>query len=262
MGLGMIVPVLAGWISGWIVNYLSDVLPVTRRLTRPTCPQCGDVYPLAIYLTFGSCPNCHHRRPVRTWLVQAGMLVVSLYTWFRPNRMGYFLGMILLTYFATVTVIDLEHRLILHPTSVFGALFGLGLGAWLHGFVPTLLGGLAALAIMSVLYLLGVFFARIRASRLKATGRQTDDEEALGFGDVILAGVLGLILGWPFIWFGLLLGILLGGVIGVALILYWLLANRMEEKALMTFMPYGPFFIASVFLILFVPNSIQAVVPR
>ncbi len=41
---------------------------------------------------------------------------------------------------------------------------------------------------------------------MQAAGQDADNEEALGFGDVILAGVLGLILGWPFIWFGLLLG--------------------------------------------------------
>src|SRR5258708_2581672 len=245
MGLTLIVPVLAGWISGWIVNYLADVLPVTRRLTRPACVQCGNIYPLGTYLTFRTCPKCNHRRPARAWYVQMTMLVISMYTWFRPNRMGYVLGIILLTYFAVIVVIDLEHRLILHPTSIFGALFGLGLGTWLHGLFPTLLGGLAGLAIMSALYFLGLLFARFRTHRLQATGRPADDEEALGFGDVILAGVLGLILGWPFIWFGLLLGILLGGIIGVVLISYWLFAKQLKENALMIFMPYGPFFVVS-----------------
>ena len=76
---------------------------------------------------------------------------------------------------------------------------------------------------------------------MQAAGGNPDNEEALGFGDVILAGVLGLILGWPFIWFGLLLGILLGGVFGVILVLYLMLSKRYKREALMVFMPYGPF---------------------
>ena len=60
-------------------------------------------------------------------------------------------------------------------------------------------------------YYFGVLFTRIRTKRMLAMGQEVDDEEALGAGDVILVTVLGLILGWPLIWFGLLLGILLGG---------------------------------------------------
>jgi leader peptidase (prepilin peptidase) / N-methyltransferase len=262
MGFALVVPVLAGWFSGWIVNYLADVLPSTRRLSPPTCAHCGERYSLADYLTFRSCRKCGQGRGLRALLVQVAMLAVSAYTWIRPNRMGYALGLVLLTYFAVIVVIDLEHRLILHPTSIFGAVFGLGLGSWLHGAVPTLVGGLAGLGIMSALYGFGLLFARYRAGRLKATGQPADDEEALGFGDVILAGILGLILGWPFIWFGLLLGILLGGVIGLVLVGSWLAARRLRQNALMTFMPYGPFFVASVFFMLFVPNWIAAVVPK
>ena len=125
--------------------------------------------------------------------------------------MGYALGMLLLTYFVVVVVIDVEHRLILHPTSIVGALIALGIGLWLQGIRPTLLGGLGGFGIMLLLYYLGVLFSKYRARRMRAAGMETDTEEALGWGDVILAGILGLVLGWPIIWFGLLLGILLGG---------------------------------------------------
>ena len=176
--------------------------------------------------------------------------------------MGYALGMILLTYFAIVFVIDFEHRLILHPTSIFGAFFGLGLGIWINGLFSTLIGGLAGLIIMLVFYYLGVLFSRFRARRMQTAGQDSDNEEALGFGDVILAGVLGLTLGWPFIWFGLLLGILLGGLVGVIMVLYLMIAKRYKTEALMVFMPYGPFFITSAFLILFIPTLIAPIVPK
>ena len=251
----LFLPILAGWISGWVVNYLADTLPATRRLSRPACANCGQAYDWRTYLSFGSCPSCQHRRGVRAWTVQVIMICVSLYTWLKPpQRIGYTLGMLMLVYFAVVVAIDLEHRLILHPTSIVGALLGLGIGSWAHGIVPTLLGGLGGFAIMLVLYYLGVLFSKFRARRLKATGQETDD--------VMLAGVLGLMLGWPWIWFGLLLGILLGGVIGVILMLAMLIRNRYAQQALMVFMPYGPFFVASAFFIIFLPNWIVQLVPK
>jgi leader peptidase (prepilin peptidase)/N-methyltransferase len=268
----LIVPILAGWISGWVVNYLADVLPVTRRFSRPTCPQCGKDYPTDSYLALSACPNCNHRRPARAWIVQVFMLIISLTIWFRapflilafhpPYRLAYALGMILLTYFATVFVIDFEYRLILHPTSIVGALLGLGLGLWINGPLTTLEGGLAGLLIMLALYYLGVLFSRYRAKRMQAAGQETDQEDALGFGDVILAGVLGLMLGWPFIGFGLLLGILLGGIAGILMMLYLMITKRYKTEALMVFMPYGPFFITSAFLILFLPGWIAPITPR
>jgi prepilin signal peptidase PulO-like enzyme (type II secretory pathway) len=262
MTLVFLIPILAGWLGGWVVNYLADTLPITRRFSRPVCIKCNHEYPLGSYLTFRDCPNCGHRRGLRPWLVQLVMLAASLYTWFNPRPMAYGLGIVLIIYFAVVFVIDLEHRLILHPTSIAGAVLGLGIGILINGPVRTLLGGLAGFAIMLVLYYLGVLFSKFRARRLRSQGQAADDEEALGAGDVILAGVLGLILGWPIIWFGLLLGILLGGLIGVLMIAALIVSRRYGKQALMVFMPYGPFFITSAFFILFLPNWILRVVPK
>lgn len=262
MIFGIVIPLLAGWISGWLVNYLADTLPATRRLSAPACAHCNQRYPFWAYLFFRPCANCGHRRGVRPWLVQAAMLVVSIYTWFRPHRMGYAIGLLLLTYFALVVVIDLEHRLILHPTSVVGAVIALGIGLWQNGIVGTLLGGLVGFAIMLALYYLGVLFSKYRARRLQAAGQQADEEEALGAGDVILAGILGLVLGWPIIWFALLLGILLGGIVGIVLLLTMVLRGLYGKQALMVFMPYGPYFVLSAFFILFLPNWIVGVLGR
>ncbi|MBI1855095.1 MAG: hypothetical protein HYR93_04420 [Chloroflexi bacterium] len=129
----IVFPILAGWLGGWLINYLADTLPLTHRLTRPACKQCGQEYSAGVYLSFRPCQNCGHHRGLRPWFVQAAMMAIGLYTWFNPHRMGYALGMVLITYYAVVVVIDMEHRLILHPTSIAGALLGLGLGTWLHG---------------------------------------------------------------------------------------------------------------------------------
>lgn len=196
------------------------------------------------------------------WFVLAGMIALSLYTWFQPHRMGYVLGLLLLTYFAVVVVIDLEHRLILHPTSIVGAILAGGIGVWVHGLQATLLGGLAGTVVMLTLYAIGLVFSRIRSQRLRNSGREPDGEDALGWGDVLLAGILGLVLGWPLIGLGLFLGILLGGIVGLILIVATVLRRQYREKALMLFMPYGPAFIVSAFLILFVPSLIAGAMPR
>lgn len=190
------------------------------------------------------------------------MPAVSINTWMNPpSKIEYLLGIILLTYFGTVFVIDMEQRLILHPTSIFGVVLGLIVGMVSHGVKATLLGGLGGLLIMLGFYYFGVLFARIRTKRMLALGQETDDEEALGAGDVILATILGLMLGWPLIWFGLLLGILLGGFFSLMLILWLVVTRKYGKNALMLFIPYGPYFIMSAFLIIFFSKFVQMMLP-
>ena len=262
MVFSLAVPIIVGFLSAGAANYLADELPRTRRLSRPTCAECGTQYGWPDYIAARDCRNCSHRRGFRPWLVLGGMLGLAAFTWLQPHRMGYALGVVLLTYFAVVVVIDVEHRLILRPTSVFGGILAAGIGWRLHGPLPTLLGGLAGFAIMTAFYYLGVLFARLRARRLEAAGKPADNEEALGGGDVTLAGILGLLLGWPLVWFGLLLGILLGGVIGLIIVLVATLRGLYGRQALMLFMPYGPTLVLSAFLIIFLPNVVVGFLPR
>jgi len=259
----VIVPLLSGLLAGWLINYLADVLPRTRRFSQPACNYCQTPLSLGKFLSFGVCPSCGKPRHIRAWVVEIMAIVVSFVLWFNPHvRLGYGVGFLLLIYFAVVFVIDMEHRLIMHPVSIVGAFIGLGVGIYLHGTLSTILGGLGGFGIMLVFYLLGIVFSRYRARRMSAAGQEPDDEEALGAGDVILAGVLGLILGWPMIWFGLLVGILLGGFITIPMLLAMLIARRYKEDAWMVFIPYGPFFLISATLIVYLPNLLSILVPK
>jgi hypothetical protein len=261
MSITLIIPALIGWLSGLAINYLSDVLPITRRFSQPACLHCGEPLSWQDYLLLRPCKNGHARR-ARFWVVQIVILVISLYVWIQPPaKLGYWLGALLLVYFGIVFVIDLEHRLILHPTSIFGSLLALTVGLLSNGLVPTLLGGLGGLLIMLAFYFFGVLFARLRAKRMRAIGHEADDEEALGAGDVILVTILGLMLGWPLIWFSLLVGILLGGLVSLLMILWLVVTRRYERSALMVFIPYGPYFITSAFLVIFVPKFLQMFLP-
>jgi leader peptidase (prepilin peptidase)/N-methyltransferase len=262
MNSSLILPLLAGLLSAVMVNYLADELPRTRLLTHPACRNCSTAYRWLDYLAMKNCRNCGFSRGFRPWVVLGAMLALALFAWLQPHRLGFAIGMILLTYFAVVIVIDVEHRLILQPTSVFGALLALAIGWSLHGILPTLLGGVAGFAIMSGFYYLGVLFTRMRERRLAALGQPADGEEALGGGDVTLAAILGLLLGWPLIWFGLLMGVLLGGLIGLLIVLVALLRGRYGSRAFSLFMPYAPSFVLSAFLIMFVPTFVSGLLPR
>jgi hypothetical protein len=261
MSTTLVVSIILGWLAGWLVNYFADVLPVTRRFSQPACPECNAPFTWRDYLLFKACQNGHARK-ARLWVVQIIILAASVYTWIKPPaKIGYFLGLLLIIYFGMIFVIDLEHRLILHPTSIFGALLGLTVGTVAHGIVPTLLGGLAGLLIMLVFYGLGVLFTRIRTKRMLAMGQEPDDEEALGSGDVILVTILGFIVGWPLIWLCLLYGILLGGFVSLLLILGLIVSGKYKTSALMTFIPYGPYFIITAALIIYFPKLLAMIVP-
>ena len=260
MNITLLIPVILGWVAGLFINYASDVLPLTRRFSQPVCTRCQTSFSWMDYLLLRNCHNCGKARSLRTWLVQILTTVAFVYFWLYPPRaMGLLLGLLVLVYFGIITVIDLEHRLILHPTSLAGAVLGLIVGTTIHsradglflGAGKSLLGGLFGFGVMFVLYLLGMLVARYRARKMQAAGRAPDDEEALGGGDMYLAGVLGLMLGWPFIWDAILLGVLLGGLISIIFLLTLLVRRRYASDALMTFIPYGPYLILGAFYLLF-----------
>ena len=241
----VLLPVFLGVLAGFIVNYISDVLPATRRLSQPTCQNCDETLAWTDYLLLRACHACKQKRSPRTYSVLFVLLAATLYIWFSPpGRIGFWLGYILLIYLGVVFIIDLEHRLIMHPISYTGAVLGFGIGLYAHGLVPTLIGGAFGFGIMLLLYYLGEVFSRYMSKRRG----QEIDEVALGFGDVNLCGITGLLLGWPVILAGLLFTIFAGGVGSIIVIAYMLIRKRYEA---FTPIPYAPFLILSVLFYLY-----------
>lgn len=265
MNITLLIPAILGWLAGLFVNYASDVLPITRRFSQPECRYCQTPFSWMDYLTLRSCTNCKGQRSLRTWLVQIIFVASFLNFWLVPPKsLGLILSLIVMIYFGVITVIDLEHRLILHPTSAFGAVLGLVAGTYLNtrlndnnflaGLGMSLLGGLIGFGVMFVLYKVGEIVARIRARKMQAAGQADDEEEALGGGDVYLLGVLGLMLGWPFILNVLVFGVILGGAASIFLLVVMLARRKYASEALMIFIPYGPYFILSAIYVLFLQN--------
>lgn len=256
MDAGISIAIVAGWLFGGLVNYLADVLPRRRKLVQPFCLQCGGGFRgIAFWLWPGRCSSCGVGRGVRTWLVFIGGLAAAAFLWLDPSlRLPFWLNILVWAYFGLVIVIDIEHRLILHVTSLVGAVLGLAVGIWLHGPVPTVLGGVAGFVFMLGMHMLGNLFVRFMARRRKQQGESGEPiEDALGFGDVTLAGVIGLMLGWPGIIAGLVLTILLGGAVSLVVLLTAILTRRYQAFAAI---PYGPFLALATLFLLYFPQNI------
>jgi len=243
--ISLLIPIFLGLAAGYLVNYVSDVLPYTRRLSQPACDSCGKTIEWVDYFSLKSCSSCGHKRKPRTYVVLLIMLAATIYIWLLPpERITFWLASPLLAYLGVVFVIDLEHRLIMHPVSYIGAVLGLIVGIYAHGLVPTLLGGAFGFGSMLLLFYLGEVFTRYMSKRRG----EIIDEVALGFGDVNLCGVTGLLLGWPVILAGLLFTIFAGGIGSLLVIAYMVMRKRYNA---FTPIPYAPFLIFSVLFYLY-----------
>jgi leader peptidase (prepilin peptidase)/N-methyltransferase len=248
----VIIPLILGWLSGWLVNYFADGLPLTRKLSHPACPACQTKVKWSDYLFFRECSHCGKRRNLRTFIIQFLMVVATVWIWIFPGQaLPFPLGFILLIFLAVVLIIDLEHRVILHPISIIGAILSLAIGIFLRsgqsltfGITSTLLGGATGFGIMLVFYFLGEVFVK----RMAKKRGLSSDEVALGFGDVNLSGILGLLLGWQLIFVCLFFAILVGGLVSLVIIVGMLIAKKYKA---FTAIPYAPFLILSAVYFLF-----------
>jgi len=236
---------LAGLAGAWLINYLSDVLPVYRKFMPLRCPSCQEERGWIAYLSYSRCSHCGTLPTLRHLIVLLIVPALSVIMGIFPMQALGSLGSILwLVYFTLIVVIDLEHRLILHPISLVGAGMGIIYGTQAHGLPNTLLGGGAGFGIMLLFYLLGEGFVRMLSRR---RGEQID-EVALGFGDVNLAGIMGLLLGWPGVIGGIFLAVILGGIVSGAFLIFQLI--RKEYQAFQA-LPYGPFLAVSTLIMFY-----------
>ncbi len=243
-----------GLLLGAVINWLADSLPLRGATVGPHCHACGGPRPpaawsalLAIPLRASTCAYCGTPIRGRGVLVEIVSLAMTLGIDRLAADSGAFaVSLMVASVFLLITVIDIEHRLILHIVTAPAAL-AIGIAGALdpaRGFAKTLGGGLAGFGIVLLLYLLGGLFAAWMARRRG----QPLEEVAFGFGDVTLAGVIGLAVGWPGVLIALFLGVLGAGLFSGALILGMFLMRR---YAPFMAIPYGPFLILGGSLVYF-----------
>jgi leader peptidase (prepilin peptidase)/N-methyltransferase len=240
-----------GWLGGGLVNWLADALPIYRRPVRPRCHRCGGPRgPMAwlglLDAASGSvCRYCGARRGARAWLVELACAAFAVWMYLRDPSLAVFLpGLLVGLVFLLIAVIDIEHRLILRIVALPSAVLLGVIGALQpnRGPVKVLLGGVAGFLILWLMYLLGLAFSRWMARRRGAPL----EEVAFGFGDVMLGGLIGLVVGWPGVIIAVVTGVLLAGVFSLGYLGLMILRRRYST---FTPIPYGPFLLAGAGLV-------------
>jgi leader peptidase (prepilin peptidase)/N-methyltransferase len=239
-------PVLAvvgvlGLAVGSFLNVVIYRVPRDASLLRPGshCPRCQapirawhNVPVLGWLVLRGRCASCQQPISPRYPLVEAGTGVLFVAVAARFGLTPALPAYLYLTAIAVaLTMIDFDVRrlpnVIVLPSYLVGAVLLL-LASAAHADWWAAGRGLIAMSAMVALYL---------AIALRYPG-------GMGLGDVKLAGLLGLYLGWlgwnP-VWIGTLAGFLLGGVVGTAL----LVTRRADRK---TAIPFGPYMLAGAML--------------
>jgi len=225
---------LIGLAIGSFLNVVIYRVPLGKSIVTPpsACPGCGspvgprDNIPVVSWILLrGRCRGCQAPISVRYPVVEALTAVAFAFTavrfgasWSLPAELAFVGGVIALG------AVDLERyllpRAILYPTLALVSVGLLGAaaatGRW-HRLGVAAVCGLAAFTAFFAIY-----FAR---------------PAWLGRGDVRLAGLLGLALGWMGPWY-LVIGLMAANVTGAAVGIGLMLAGKATRT---TALPYGVF---------------------
>lgn len=193
----------AGFAAGLLANLAADTLPRVFPGQAPRDPAAP--------------------APRRRGLVTAALMALFvLLAFVNPGDWArLFVGWCYTWFLITVLVIDLETRRVLNVMLGPAALFALAAGLWLG--TPSL-GSMLAGAVVAF----GLFWC------LFVFGRMVFGRGALGFGDVKLVAVIGLMTGYPGVLHALLIGAVLGGVGAIVL----LVTRRAGWKSTCAYAPY------------------------
>ncbi|MFQ5856319.1 MAG: prepilin peptidase [Anaerolineae bacterium] len=169
-------------------------------------------------------PPCSPAPPPRWMALVTGTGFSALWLRYGPSTqtvvVSAYFGILLLIF-----VLDIEHRWVPNVLLLPTALLALAVSVFTRDppLLSALLGGIAGFV---------WFYLMAMACR-----------SALGAGDVKLAGVIGLMTGFPGVLTALTLGILIGGG-GAALLLI------SGQKTCKSYIPYAPFLVTGAFLTL------------
>ncbi len=247
-----------GYLTGMLVNFITDWFYIRRRfLSEEFISELQEVGWFRYLAWPFSIKQGENRFKYRVLIVNLVFLVLlPVLTVYGPERIEFWWAYPVLVYFAIVIVMDVEFRIVMHPISIAGAVLGTVVGIYLHlpkggvnAVITTAAGGAVGFIVMYLFYLLGVVF-------IKAVNRRRGnpvDEVALGFGDVNMAGVVGLFIGWPPIILGLLFAIIVGGVVSILFVLVTAVTGKFRAFAAL---PYAPFLALAALVMLFFPNFV------
>jgi len=226
VGYWVIIFALIGTAVGSFLNVCIDRLPEGQSLLHPAshCSACQhrltpkDLIPVFSYLWLrGRCRYCQAPIPRRVLWVELGTGLVFAFLWWQYGLTPE-LG-VMCFYFcllAVIMVIDLERGVILNKVVYPAGAIALIIGAFTSnpGIAKVLIGG--GLGLVTMLLVALVY------------------RGGIGWGDVKMAGLVGLLTGFPLILVSLLLAVVSGGIVATVLLLF-------KVKQRKQTIPFGPF---------------------
>ncbi len=226
---------ILGAVIGSFLNVVIDRLPAGKSIAYPpsSCDACQhrlswpDLFPVFSYLFLrGRCRYCKAKIPQRVFWVELGTGLLTGYLFYRfgwtpilPVMIVYCSALI------AIGMIDLKDGLIF-PAIVFPAAL---VALIVNFFIPklyslhNLLFGLIGAAFGSLFLLLAFFLSKLILKK-----------EGMGLGDVYMAAMMGLMVGFPNIIVALFGGIILGGLMAIFLV-------SSKRKSTKDVIPFGDF---------------------
>ncbi len=239
-----------GLIVGSFLNCLIYRLETGQSFLkgRSFCPYCKhllnwqDLIPVLSFLILkGKCRYCQQKISLQYPLVEltTGFLFFLVFYYTKYNIPYTIYALIITCFLIIIFVYDLKHYII-PDRIIYPAIFVSGIWYVVYGLIFNRFLTYEILNTIYAAFGTALFFLFIV---LISRGRW------MGVGDVKLAFLLGLILGWPYILVALFLAFFIGAIIGAGLIIS-------GKKRLSSEVPFGPFLVAGTFLAMFLGEEL------
>lgn len=256
----LIVIAILGILVGGLINVLADDLP---RRRAPRLPHYSDDTPrppagwlgITAFLSGKRASPTGARLSWRHPLVEIGTallwVIAVLASQSKPGMtdLQVIFWLAYMAIFMLITVIDLEHRLILFVViipSMILALVDALVTPYGASLTNALIGAAVGFGVFFALYLGGFLFTYVLS---RQRGEQIN-EVAFGYGDVLLITLSGLILGWQPLIFAMFITVFLGALGAILYLAARALAGG--RYTLFTPLPYGQYIIiGTVIMMLF-----------
>lgn len=246
----MAIALVLGLVSGSMVSLLTYRLPRDRPLLNwPRCTACGirltwrEIIPVVGFVwQRGRCRYCGKRLPISSLAIELGTALAFLLAYLNYGLSGlFYLNAFFVFVLVIILVLDWRHHLIFSFVIYPAAAVTLILAAIMPGtsILSSLGGGLFGALLFLLIYWL--------ASAIYGM-------KGLGFGDVLLAGLIGLMVGFPNVIAPLLVGSLLAGVASAV----FLIARTKSPKE---FIPFGAYLCFGTLLVLLLREPLWQALP-
>ncbi len=269
----VIISFIFGTIIGSFLNVVVDRADTKESpfKGRSLCPYCHktlawwEMVPVLNYFYLrGRCSSCHHKLPIQYPLVEfiTGLFfALACWRFFRFPLINshiflsftlehfFLIGSLLFWFYGifvlvAISLYDLKKYLIfsevLFPAIIISLFWKILVGILINAKHFTVLSqtnlllGSHSYLFGEYPYFLSLFLGIILGGGLIAALAYFTHEKAMGWGDVFVALLMGIILGWPETLMALIIAFLSGGFVS-------LLLMALRKKTMKSYLPFAPF---------------------